>query len=227
MWISIKGVVKLRYKVSPKMRIIAFGCSYTYGHGLSDCIVDSMYPGEVPSKHAFPNLLAVRLGIQCCNFSKPGGSIKFMWHQAMNIYEPRENDIVINMWTNPNRNCVLAEELEKIKHLGSWQTDKPSKYFYKHLENDYDSACNAWIQINSVNNYLKDKVSLIINGFVNYKRAIQTINPKWNAIDCDIEFQPIGNKHPLADDNNHWGPLAHAELSEELYKMIGERLGYV
>lgn len=217
----------MRYKVSSNTRIIAFGCSYTYGHGLKDCIVDGIYPGAVPSKYAFPSLLAARLGVKCLNFSRPGGSIKFMWHQAMNIYEPIKDDIIINMWTNPNRSCVLDEDIEKIKHLGSWQTDKPSVHFYRHLENDYDSSCNSWMQINSVNTYLNDKVSLIINGFVNYKRAIETVNPKWNNIKCDIEFQPIGNKHPFAEDNNHWGPLAHAELSEELYKIIGERLGYV
>lgn len=217
----------MRYKISPNTRIIAFGCSYTYGHGLHDCIVNGMYPGNIPSKYAFPNLLAIRLGVNCLNYSRPGGSIKYMWHQAMNVYKPKEHDIVINMFTNPNRNCVLHVEDEKIKHLGFWQEDKPSKYFYKHLENDYDSVYSAWMQINSINDYLKDKVSLIINGFINYKRLSSVVLPDWNKVECDVEFQPIGNKYPLADDNNHWGELAHAELSEILYKMVGERLGYV
>lgn len=227
MSIFIKGAKRLRYKVSPDTRIVAFGCSYTYGHGLKDCIVDGIHPGPVPSKYAFPNLLAIRMGVKCLNYSLPGGSTKYMWHQSMNVYEPKESDIVVNMYTNPNRTCVLHEETSKIKHIGFWQNDKSSQCFYKHLENDYDSAYGSWMQINSINDYLKDKVSLIVNGFVNYKRLSDVLIPKWNKIDCDIEFQTIGNKHPLAADNNHWGELAHAELSETLYKIIGERLGYV
>lgn len=217
----------MRYKVSPNTRIVAFGCSYTYGHGLEDCIIDGMHPSSTPSKYAFPNLLAVRMGVKCLNFSRPGSSIKYMWHQAMNVYQPRKADIVINMFTNHNRNCVLHIDDKKIKHLGFWQDDKASKYFYKHLENDYDSVYGAWMQINSINNHLKNKVSLIINGFVNYKSIADILLPEWNNVECDIEFQPIGNRHPLASDNSHWGELAHAELSETLYKMIGEKLNYV
>ena len=39
-------------------RIFAFGCSYTYGHGLSDCIVGKCNAGPVPSKLVYVNLLA-------------------------------------------------------------------------------------------------------------------------------------------------------------------------
>lgn len=218
--------MKLRYKVSPTTRIIAFGCSYTYGHGLIDCWKDN-YPTLTPSKYAFPSLLAVRLGVKSINYARAGGSNKYMWHQAMNVYQPKKDDIIVNMWTDHNRSCVLHEEYSKIKHLGIWQGDKPSKYYYKHLENEFESAHMSWMQINSVNYYLKDKVKLIINGFVNYEKFQKAHIPHWNEIECDIEFQPIGNKHPLAEDDAHWGPLAHAELSEELYTMIGERLGYV
>lgn len=216
----------MRYKVSPDTRIIAFGCSYTYGHGLKDCWKDN-YPAIEPSKYAFPSLLSTRLGVKSINYARAGGSNKFMWHQAMNVYIPQDNDIVINMWTDPNRSCVLHEDSEKIKHLGSWQRDKPSINYYKHLENDYESNYTSWMQVNSVNDYLKDKVKIVINGFVNYGKFTKIDVPSWNKIGCDIEFQPIGNKHPLADDNAHWGPLAHAELSEELYKIIGEKVEHV
>lgn len=222
----MRSVKKLNYKVPPSTRIIAFGCSYTYGHGLEDCWKDS-FPTKHPSKYSFPSLLSIRLGVKCCNYSRPGGSNKYMWHQAMNVYKPMPDDVVINMWTNPNRSCSLHINDEQIKHIGPWQEDKTSIHYYKHLENDYESGYMSWLYTKSVNDYLKNKVKLVINGFVNYQRSIRNIDPIWNTVKCDIEFQPIGNKHPLAEDNNHWGPLAHAELSEELYKMIGERLSHV
>lgn len=216
----------MRYKVPANTRIIAFGCSYTYGQGLKDCWKDNL-PTKTASKYAFSSLLAIRLGVKTINYSRPGGSIKYMWHQAMNVYEPMPDDIAINMWTDPNRNCVLHKDSKKIKHLGIWQDNKPSIHYYRHLENDYESAYMSWLKINSVNDYLQDKVKLIINGFVNYNIHTRVINPVWNRVECDVEFQSIGDKHPLAEDNSHWGKLAHVELSEELYKIISRRLNYV
>lgn len=55
-------------------RLVAFGCSYSYGHGLPDCIDESdvLQPGPEPSKFAWPQLLADKLGYKCLNLSSPG-----------------------------------------------------------------------------------------------------------------------------------------------------------
>ena len=42
-------------------RLVAFGCSYTYGHGLPDCIMAKGRAGKRPSKFAWPYLLAKKL----------------------------------------------------------------------------------------------------------------------------------------------------------------------
>jgi hypothetical protein len=44
------------------MRIIAFGCSYTYGHGLPDCLDDDkITQGPTHSNLAYPSILAEKL----------------------------------------------------------------------------------------------------------------------------------------------------------------------
>lgn len=35
-------------------RLIAFGCSHTYGHGLPDCFIPPHRPGTDPSKLSWP-----------------------------------------------------------------------------------------------------------------------------------------------------------------------------
>ena len=57
-------------------RLITFGCSNTYGHGLPDCHVPPNEAGPNPSKVAWPQLLADRRGLECVNLGQPGGSNK-------------------------------------------------------------------------------------------------------------------------------------------------------
>jgi hypothetical protein len=50
-------------------RLIAFGCSNTYGEGLEDCwIPEFRKHGPKPSKVAWPQILADKMGRECVNF---------------------------------------------------------------------------------------------------------------------------------------------------------------
>ena len=62
------------------MRVIAFGCSFTFGHGLPDCFNPPKNPGKAPSKYAWPSLVANELNVKCINKSLPGSSNKRIWH---------------------------------------------------------------------------------------------------------------------------------------------------
>ena len=66
-------------------RLVAFGCSNTYGEGLPDCWVDKNgdpsrtkdgYHGPKPSKLAWPRLIANNMKRKCVNFAVPGASNK-------------------------------------------------------------------------------------------------------------------------------------------------------
>jgi len=58
------------------MRLIAFGCSYTYGAGLEDCFTPPIGHGPIPSKFAWPQLVANELNMECINMSSSGASNK-------------------------------------------------------------------------------------------------------------------------------------------------------
>ena len=51
-------------------RLLTFGCSYTFGHGLPD--VHQNENNSKPSIHAWPNLLANKLNYECYNYGKIG-----------------------------------------------------------------------------------------------------------------------------------------------------------
>ena len=50
-------------------KLVTFGCSYTYGHGLPDCIMAKGRAGKRPSKFAWPYLLAKKLDMSVFFFS--------------------------------------------------------------------------------------------------------------------------------------------------------------
>jgi len=55
-------------------KIVTFGCSVTYGHGLPDCHIAPDMPGKSPSKLAWPSLVANQANVQLSNQGKCGAS---------------------------------------------------------------------------------------------------------------------------------------------------------
>lgn len=75
-------------------RLVAFGCSYTYGHGLPDCHIPPNLPGDQPSKFAWPQLIANELGYECLNLSEPGsGNFQILMNVLRTKFQP--DDLVI------------------------------------------------------------------------------------------------------------------------------------
>lgn len=95
-------------------RVVAFGCSHTYGHGLSDCIKDEFLPGEQPSKFAYPNVLANKLGIECVNNSSPGASNLEILLTILEFNFLPE-DLVVVMWSHTDRGLLFTEEKQELK----------------------------------------------------------------------------------------------------------------
>ena len=103
----------------------ATGCSYTYGHGLKDCHVDPDIPGPEPSKYAWPQLVADRLGYECVNVSKPGLGAKGAWHLLIanqQLFKP--NDILVVMWPDYSSrpDILLCPPLEEKNNV--WRSEE-------------------------------------------------------------------------------------------------------
>ena len=91
-------------------KIVALGCSYTYGHGLEDCIGPNDSAGPVPSKFAWPNQLAKHLGVrEVLNLSHPGSSMKYALHiLAHNKHELSNKTLVVCMPPAENRSFRMG-----------------------------------------------------------------------------------------------------------------------
>ena len=53
-------------------KLVTFGCSHTYGHGLSDCIAEDGSNGPTASQQAWPSILSGLTDMKVDNASRPG-----------------------------------------------------------------------------------------------------------------------------------------------------------
>ena len=68
-------------------RLIAFGCSNTFGQALEDCWdYEKNDVGEYPSKLAWPSVLSKKLDLECHNHALPGASNKLIMNQITILY---------------------------------------------------------------------------------------------------------------------------------------------
>jgi hypothetical protein len=190
------------------MRIIAFGCSYTYGHGLNDCLDDNGQPGPTASKLAFPSIVAKKLDFECVNLGKSGNSNKEIWNDVLN-FKFQKNDIAIITWTYYGRFCIIKSD--SIRRINPWKDEE--KLYYMNYSNRHDMILDFHCRSNHVNLYLNSI------GIQNYNFVIEEPEnnvPKWNRSVILGLFKKIDQ----ADDDCHPGILSHTEFSEEIYKII-------
>lgn len=127
-------------------RLIAFGCSFTYGHGLKDCCFDGIKHHKIdvmhtPSKFAWPQIAADMLDLECVNCSVSGTGNKQILYNIVN-FEFKPNDIVVPMWTYFCRHMVLQDSGEPMS-LGPWMVDKGSKQIQQSACAHYLTPGNA------------------------------------------------------------------------------------
>jgi len=227
------------------MRLIAFGCSLTFGVGLSDiwdykknkCIYES------PSKFAWPQLVANKLNIECVNKSKAGAGTKEIWFKIVNT-KFKNSDIVIVMWSNINRHCIINEENHSIQRVNIWDKDDQSKLFYKYFWCPSDFYLETLLRVNHIQLFLQDKVKLIkhlmssdtIDILKTKLKVAKSDQEKFNILTTELrqvwnivqflEFDGVrqdicDEKYgPLALDDHHPGPLAHEKFANKIFEQI-------
>jgi len=113
-------------------RLIAFGDSFTFGHGLPDCqSMDGIGPGDEPSKLGFVSELANSLNIkEVLNFASPGASNRFICTSILNFPEFKPDDLILTQFTYHERDYYWNEDGQS-QFVGSWnfEEDPFGKYF--------------------------------------------------------------------------------------------------
>jgi hypothetical protein len=233
------------------MRIIAFGDSFTYGHGLKDCLKDSYMPGDKPSKFTYVSLLAEKLGCELFNFSLPGNSNHAIWYQAtlgesLRQHEYHKDDIVIVSWSFTNRFAFSndVDSISAITKFGRYKLyfDKVEKQFtyktdftrqeqqkqhkmFKNLYREYHSDIQGQLQLaqqmTHLQSFLENKVKTVIHSSVD-KLSYLTTSLIPN-IDVPFVWHTDVQDRSKALDGNHPGEAAHQEVAEIYNSILQER----
>ena len=218
------------------MRIVAAGCSMTYGHGLSDCFVPPGAPGTEPSKFAWPSVVASKLGYKCLNLSRPGGGNDNIVKELLQA-DLKSTDTVIVLWSFLTR--TMEFKADYTEHYGEWDEDYMRNLF--EYSNASDLEIKTLIKVHNFTKYLESLGVTIKYMFMNKLDLTPTESPYfnltnklWNSIkQYDITpytFDPVqtdldkGRAGGFALDKRHPGEKWHSMLGGYIFKTFSNTL---
>ena len=213
-------------------RLVAFGCSHTYGESLPDCITND--PPPPPSKFSWPNILSKKLspGIdKCVNLAQCGSSNKQINFKILKS-NLEKNDIVVVLWTHIDRSCFLTDNSLKqmLPSYTQKRKDNPKQRridnvaYYKHLYSIENAEFETFVSIDHTYRFLKTLGVKQYHFTFDRKGGVDPISskldkkPNWvSPIIKNLDLLP-----DVGYDNHHPGVNAHADMAEQIYKHMEE-----
>lgn len=206
-------------------RLITFGCSLTYGHGLPDCLENDGRPGKLPSVYAWPQLLADHLSRECINNALSGSSNKRIWHRIVNFkYHPL--DLVIILWTSPDRYGIVRSK-EEVFDIGPWMLGEAqiADTYYSKIYHEYNSRLETALYINHADLFLKQQGITPLHMI-----ASKSFIDCFNLLDIVTEFIPLHiiNSRYTTDISetrftSHPGVKGHELFFKDLSKVLNTK----
>lgn len=198
-------------------RLIAFGCSFTWGTAL---------PDESGSKHgdpiqisdlSWPALLSKSLNRELVNMAVPGGSNKRILQSIVEFdYQP--TDIAIVMWTTPTRSTVFRKNIQDQRqyHVNSMADINDSLFFRIH--HPYDLEYSDMLHIIAGTGFLRDQN--IAGNIQSSIGDLWTIEPKWfESYRPKIQFSPQFTVD-YALDQAHPGINSHQLMADQFLTIV-------
>ena len=160
-----------------KYKLIVFGCSFVYGHGLPDCLAaDGQSQGPKPSKLAWPSHLFAKQGFKSLDNQGICGASNKQITRAILNYNFNEPCVVVIQWSRFVRKTFFKtpdEDLHMMPHFikhnrmpqGFWNlfgetkddyTNKVRMY-YDHFYYDYDVYFEQCLLTNFIHNWLEER----------------------------------------------------------------------
>lgn len=205
-------------------RLVAFGDSFTFGHGLSDCINLNKGPGVNPSKFAWPSILSNKLNLNLDNCAFPGIS-NFGMLDIILSYKFKSDDLVLIMWNFYPRDMLFLEDKQKY-HLHSIKGDL-DKYInhWLYVHSDVDFYMRTWFYMHHAFLFLsKLKVKFYFLKLETIKQFFD-LKPSWcNQITFLNSSFDNYISLPLALDNIHPGEITHKITATKIFYEIKEQL---
>jgi hypothetical protein len=200
--------------------LVTFGCSLTYGHGLKDCFEPTgIGAGPVPSKLAWPQLLADTLKLNCVNLSSPGSGNTEILYKILN-HKFTQEDFVLVFWSYSERDVVFDDRgtMTRIAHFEPY----PHLKEWAKVHGSYDLETRTWLCMHHAYSYFKS--TDIKFNFIKINKKFPL--PSWAkdifVLDIDPEYlmMKAWNQKDYALDNTHPGESFHEGLTNNLRKKI-------
>lgn len=207
-------------------RLVAFGCSLTYGHGLPDCAVGSG-AGLEPSSFAWPKLLADKLNATSVNMSQPGsGNTEILWRLLNFNFQP--DDICVIMWS-----YFIRAEYYRYLYDGNGVRIDNDKYDPRALEEEpmfteNNNIKNLLAMSHAAYhlNYIGIKSYACVGSYPRDKRNVKpwdidfSVPNSINILNLDLTFYSNEYTIDKALDGKHPGVRSHERIAEGIYKKI-------
>jgi hypothetical protein len=212
-------------------RLVAFGCSCTWGEALPDTIkyTHRSY-GAPPSIMAWPQVLSNKLNLKCVNKGIAGASNKEILDSILN-FKFKPTDKVYILWTYCYRDCTFVKPnelperitLPDVSLTHRFLNSKKNKLYAKYMFNEYNSFTESHMYANHAKLYLDKKgienthmVFMFKHNDINQCWFNKFDAPKWN----NVKFLKLRFITDYADDDSHPSIRSHAELAQQIYKKI-------
>lgn len=196
-------------------RLIAFGCSLTYGHGLPDCFVSPSSPGPLPSRLGWPSIVAECLGKECVNISSPGASNKKIWNDIIN-FDYRETDMVFVLWSYVDRTCIIHADTTTT-NMSHWTGHAT---YYDEYYDKYDATLMSSLFVNHANMFLQNK-NITVYNMVLEKTELPILKLHSTPVKhIPVYLGKIRDDYPTALDNQHPGVECQTAYSKEILEFL-------
>jgi len=199
-------------------RLVTFGCSLTYGYGLSDCYLPNTNFDTNPSKQVYPALLGEEFNIPLLNESKPGCSNSYITHKILN-YQFQKYDFVIVQWTSPLRSTLFLKDGELP--IGPWIKEDYCKQYYTIV--DYEHLMIETMKnLHHIELYLNSReIPFIFATNATNSGMYLTDKVGWNINTPIINFTKFYIDRAL--DKLHAGPESHKQIANHLSTILKEK----
>lgn len=205
-------------------RLVAFGCSHVYGHGLPDCHRPPDIPGLLPSNMAWPSIVAEKLGRECVNLSSPGIGNLAILMRVLNA-ELHQDDLVIIGFSYFERfNCYKFIDKQGNGELINKHTEDHKKLVLADMGIEYTEERDFmynWLTIHHIENYLKAKkirhyyyLGTLDRESYQQQPDILKLDNYWNDVELIVKDYAL--------DGRHQGLESHRLQAELIYSKIKE-----
>ena len=228
-------------------RLLCFGDSFTFGHGLPDAVwshLDDNEPVETPSKYSWPSKLAAMMDLEVVNAGSPGASNKEIWDTILRTKFTRDDRVCI-MWSHTHRTCQIREwpepvrnnkfvweprdsgnyNLNTIKAFGNWMDDDQQVMsYYEHVYTEVDAELNTLLYANHIDSYLRPRVTSLHHAMIPNSQLVSPRAhdhmPEWDNVYSTILDTTEVYEHCPKTECVHFGEEAHQKIANFLHARL-------